>query len=163
MMFSLAGQTLYLLFYGRGKGKGLESLASTTCSSHPDFGVAVLAHSLVHFVMGRRYNASLYGFFSPFKHGRLLPDEVCNVRSQLLGAQSGGEGPEFSSNASFIRLRQANTTPERSLERSDLSATSLRTYLDSDGRSEPQPKQNSIAKPDCANRAASYSCFPGKY
>ncbi len=26
------GQTLYLLFYGRGKGKGLESLATTTCS-----------------------------------------------------------------------------------------------------------------------------------
>ncbi len=60
-------------------------------------------------------------------------------------AQSGGKGPKFSSNASFIRLRQANTTPERSLERSDLSATSLRTYLDSDGKSEPQPKQNSIA------------------
>ncbi len=79
----------------------------------------------------------------------------------LLGAQSGGEGPEFSSNASFIRLRQANTTPERSLERSDLSATSIRTYLDSDGRSEPQPKQNSIAKPDRAGRAASYSAFPG--
>ncbi len=86
-------------------------------------------------------------FFS-FEHGRLLPDEVCNVRLQLLAAQSGGEGPEFSSNASFIRLRQANTTPERSLERSDLSATSLRTYLDSYGRSEPQRKQNSTAKPD---------------
>ncbi len=81
----------------------------------------------------------------------------CNVRSQLLAAQSGGEGPEFSSNASFITLRQANTTPERT----DLSATSLRTYLDSDGRSEPQPKQNSIAKPDRAGRAASYSTFPG--
>ncbi len=99
-------------------------------------------------------------FFS-FKHGRLLPDEVCNVRSQLLAAQSGGVGPEFSSNASFIRLRQANTTPERSLVRSDLSATNLRTYLNSDGRSEPQPKQNSIAKPDRAGRAASYSTFPG--
>ncbi len=87
--------------------------------------------------MGRHYNASLYGSFFFFKHGRLLPDEVCNVRLQLLA-----------SNASFIQLHQANTTPERSLERSDLSATSLRTYLDSDGRSEPQPKQNSIAKPD---------------
>ncbi len=110
--------------------------------------------------MGRHHNASLYGsFFFSFKHGRLLPDEVCNVRSQLVAAQSGGEGPEFSSNAFFIRLRQANTTPERSLERSDLSATSLRIYLDSDGRSEPQPKQNSTAKPDRAGRAASYSTF----
>ncbi len=74
------------------------------------------------------------------------------------------EGPEFSSNASFIRLRQANTTPEPSLERSDLSATSLRTYLDSDGRSEPQPKQNSIAKPDrnlvCRSRQVT-AAFPG--
>ncbi len=66
----------------------------------------------------------------------------------MSGKSEHREGPEFSSNASFIRLRQANTTPERSLERSDLSATSLRTYLDSDGKSEPQPKQNSIAKPD---------------
>ncbi len=100
-------------------------------------------------------------FFFSFKHGRLLPDEVCNVRSQLLAAQSGGEGPEFSSNASFIRLRQANTTPERSLERSDLSATSLRTYLDSDGRSEPQPKQNSIASWIALVELQVTAAFPG--
>ncbi len=93
---------LFFLFYGRGKAKGLGSLASTTCSSHPDFGVAVSAHSLVHsswdVVIMRHYTVL---FFS-FKHGRLLPDEVCNVRSQLLAAQSGGEGPEFSSNASML-------------------------------------------------------------
>ncbi len=64
---------------GGGRERVWESLASTTCSSHPDFGVAVLAHSLVHSswdVIIMRHHTILFFFF---KHGRLLPDEVCNV------------------------------------------------------------------------------------